>query len=201
MNARLGLRIGTLLAVVLLTLFALDRWRAQQEANDPLAWKQQYQTSLWRPLRERLLTLSDVDRVLGQGHLWMISAEGEPKLASRHAMESDGQRWVVQAVIALDEQQTASLVEAQAWQPELPDQAVSSAVGAALAHYPVERLSLIPDEPLKSVRILATYGPADWHMPVEGGEVWVYGREGLVVSVSGEKAYSIMFGLRQDIPE
>lgn len=201
MNARLGLRIGTLLAVVLLTLLALDRWRAQQEASVPLAWKQQYQASLWLPLRERSLTLADVDRVLGQGYLWMISAEGEPRLASRHVMESDGQRWVVQAVIGLDEQQTASLVEAQAWQPDTPDQAVSSAMGAALAQYPVDRLSLIPDEPLKAVRVVATFGSADWHMPVADEEVWVYGREGLVVSVSGERAYSFMFGVRQDLPQ
>lgn len=200
MNARLGLRIGTLLAVVLLTLFALDRWRAEQEANDPLAWKQQYQTSLWVPLRQRLLTLADVGRVLGQGELWMISADGEPALVSRHSIQSDGQHWLVQAVIALDEQQTDSLVEAQAWQPDMADQRVSPAVGTALAHYPVERLSLIPDEPLKTLRIVATFGPADWHMPVEQGEVWVYGRDGLVVSVSDEQAYSIMFGVRQDIP-
>lgn len=200
MNARMGLRIGTLLAVVLLTLFALDRWRAEQEANDPLAWKQQYQASLWMPLRQRLLTLADVERVLGQGSLWMISADGEPKLVTRHSMESDGRQWGVQAVIALDEQQTASLVEAQAWQPDMPDQPVAPAVGAALAHYSVERLSLVPDEALKTVRIVATFGPADWHMPVEDGEAWVYGREGVVVSVSDEQAYSIMFGLRQDIP-
>ena len=201
MNARLGLRIGTLLAVILLTLFALDRWRAQQEATEPLLWKQKYQASLWMPLRERLLTLADVERVLGQGSLWMISADGEPKLVTRHAMESDGRQWLVQAAIALDEQQTASLVEAQAWHADMADQPVSPAVGAALAQYPVARLSLMPDEPLKTIRIVATLGPADWHMPVEGGEAWVYGREGVVVSVSDEQAHSIMFGLRQDIPE
>lgn len=200
MNARMVLRIGTLLAVVLLTLFALDSWRAEQEATEPLIWKHQYQASLWMPLRERLLTLADVERVLGPGSLWMISADGEPRLVTRHAMESDGQRWRVQAVIGLDEQQTASLVEAQAWQPDMPDQSVSPAVGAALAHYPVERLSLMPDEGLKAVRIVATFGPADWHMPVEEGEAWVYGREGVVVSVNDDQAYSIMFGLRQDLP-
>ena len=200
MNARLGLRIGTLLAVVLLTLFALDRWRAQQEATEPLLWKQAYQASLWMPLRQRLLTLADVERVLGQGSLWMISADGEPTLVTRHSLESDGRQWLVQAAIGLDEPQTASLVEAQAWHPHKPDQAVSPAVGAALAQYPVERLSLMPAEPLKAVRIAATFGPADWHMPVEGGEAWVYGREGVLVSVSDDKAYSIMFGLRQDIP-
>lgn len=200
MNARMGLRIGTLLAVVLLSLLALDRWRAEQEANQGqvLVWKQQYQSSLWTPLRERLLTLAEVKRILGDGQLWMISADGEPKLVSRHPLDSDGQRWRVQAVIGLDQQQTDSLVEAQAWQPDMRDQPVSAAVGVALAEYLVERLSLIPEQPLKLPTIIATFGQADWQMPVDAGEAWIYGREGLVVSVSGDEAHSIMFGLRQE---
>ena len=198
MNARMGLRIGTLLAVVLLSLFALDRWRAEQEGGQPLAWKQQYQSSLWTPVRERVLTLAEVGRILGEGSLWMISADGEPRLVSRHPLDSDGQRWRVQAVIGLDQQQTDSLVEAQAWQPDMPDQAVSPAVGAALAHYPVERLSLIPDKPLKLRDIESTFGPAELRMPVEVGEAWIYAREGVVVAVSDGQAHSIMFGLRED---
>ena len=47
MNARMVLRIGTLLAVVLLTLFALDSWRAEQEATGAADLETQYQTSLW----------------------------------------------------------------------------------------------------------------------------------------------------------
>lgn len=200
MNARMGLRIGTLLAVVLLSLLALDRWRAEQEANQGqvLVWKQQYQSSLWTPLRERLLTLAEVKRILGDGQLWMISADGEPKLVSRHPLDSDGQRWRVQAVIGLDQQQTDSLVEAQAWQPDMRDQPVSAAVGVALAEYLVERLSLIPEQPLTLPTIIATFGQADWQMPVDAGEAWIYGREGVVVSVSGDEAHSIMFGLRQE---
>jgi len=199
MNARMGLRIGTLLAVVLLSLFALDRWRAAQESGQPLAWKQQYQPSLWTPVRERVLTLAEVGRILGDGSLWMISADGEPRLVSRHPLESDGQRWRVQAVIGLDEQQTDSLVEAQAWQPDMPDQAVSPAVGAALAQYPVERLSLIPEKPLGLGDIEATFGPVELRAPIgDGDEAWIYAREGVVVSVSGGKAHAIMFGLRQE---
>ena len=57
MNARLVLRVGTLLAVILLTLIALDRWRAQQEATQPLGWKPQYLGSLWTPMRNCSLTL------------------------------------------------------------------------------------------------------------------------------------------------
>ena len=198
MNARMGLRIGTLVAVVLLTLLALDRWRAEQEAGQPLAWKAAYEATLWAPLRERLLTLADVERTLGKGSLWMISADGEPRLVSRHPLDSDGQRWRLQAAIGLDQQRTASLVEAQAWQPDMADQAVSPAVAAALAQYPVERLSVMPEEPISTQKVMATFGVADWHMPVEGGEAWIYGRQGVVVSVSEGEAHSVMFGLRQE---
>lgn len=198
MNARIGLRIGTLLAVVVLTLLALDRWRAGQEAGTPLVWKATYEASLWTPLRERTLTLTDVERTLGEGSLWMISADGEPRLVSRHLLESDGQRWRMQAVVGLDEQRTASLVEAQAWQPDTADQAVSPAVAGALAQYPVERLSVMPEEVVSTQKVIATFGAADWHMPVDEGEVWIYGRQGVVVSVSEGEAFSVMFGVRQE---
>lgn len=201
MKGRMGLPIGTLLAVGLLVWLALDGWGEQDQQpqeGTPLTWKQQYQASLLQPLQDRLLTLADVGRTLDEGRLWMISADGEPKLVSRHALESDGQRWQVQAVIGLDQQQTASLVEAQAWQPDRVDQPVSPSVGTALAQYPVERLSLIPEQPLNLATISATFGPADWQMPVEAGEAWIYVREGVAVSVSGEEAYSIMFGLRPE---
>ena len=197
MNARMGLRIGTLVAVVLLSLLALDRWRAQQEMQ-PLSWKSQYQSSLWTPMHDGTLTLKQVEEVLGEGQLWMISADGEPGLVSRYPLESDGQQWRVQATIKLDEQQTASLVKAQAWQADMPDQPVARSVGEALLAYPIARMGVQPEEPLVLSRITATFGPADWKMPVEAGEAWIYGRAGAVVSVSDEQAYSIMFGLRQE---
>lgn len=198
MNARMGLRIGTLLAVVLLTLIALDRWRAHEEATQPMDWKPQYQSSLWTPMREGSLTLAQVGRVLGEGSLWMISADGEPRLVSRHPLDAEGQRWRVQATVELDQQQTDSLVQAQAWYADMPDQPVPAEVGKALAQYPVARLSLVPEQALKLQRITATFGAADWQMPVEGGEAWIYGREGVVVSVGNEQAHSIMFGLRRE---
>ncbi|NLC02362.1 MAG: hypothetical protein GX789_13990, partial [Pseudomonas formosensis] len=64
--------------------------------------------------------------------------------------------------------------------------------------YPVARLSLIPEQPLKPVRIIATFGQPDWQMPVEQGEAWIYAREGVVVAVGEEQAHSIMFGLRAE---
>lgn len=198
MTARMGLRIGTLVAVVVLTLLALDRWRAEQEAGTPLAWRQAYELSLWLPLRERRLTLVEVERTLGRGSLWMISADGEPRLVSRHPLESDGQRWRVQAVIGLDERRIASLVAAQAWRPHMADQAVVPAVADALAQYPVERISVMPERAVRAQTMVATFGVADWHMPVDGGEAWVYGRQGVVVSVSEGEALSVMFGLRQE---
>src|SRR5690606_39886226 len=91
MNPRLAMRVGTLLAVIVLTLIALDRWRAEQEATQPMSWKPDYQNSLWLPLREGSLTLGDVVRVLGEGSLWMISADGEPRLVTRHGLEAERQ--------------------------------------------------------------------------------------------------------------
>lgn len=201
MNARTGLRIGTWLGVVVVCVFAFAKWQAAQEADRPqqLAWQQTYQQNLWAPVQQRTLTLAGVERVLGQGSLWMISADGEPRLVSRHQLESDDRQWRLQAVIALDEQQTASLVEAQAWQPDSPDQAVSPAVGQALAAYLVDRISMIPDQPLTLGHIEGTFGPAEVRMPVSQGEAWIYPRQGVVVAVSDEQAHSIMFGLHEEL--
>jgi len=198
MNAKTGLRIGTWSLVVVVCFFAFGKWLGGQDSDTPrqLAWLPTYQQSLWTPVQQRTLTLAGVQRTLGEGSLWMISAEGEPRLVSRHQLESDDRHWRVQAVIALDEQQTASLVEAQAWQPGSADQAVNPAVAQALAGYPVERLSMLVDEPLPLGYIEGSFGPPEVRMPVEQGEVWVYPRQGVVVAVNEEHAHSIMFGLR-----
>lgn len=201
MNARTGLRVGTWLGVILLCFFAFGKWLGGQDGDRPeqLAWKQTYQENLWAPVQQRTLTLAGVERVLGEGSLWMISADGEPRLVSRHQLESDDRQWRVQAVIGLDEQQTASLVEAQAWQPGSPDQAVSPAVGQALAAYLVERISMIPDQPLTLGHIEGTFGPVEVRMPVSEGEAWIYPRQGVVVAVSDGQAHSIMFGLHEEL--
>ncbi|SDS94716.1 hypothetical protein SAMN05216198_3227 [Halopseudomonas litoralis] len=190
--------VGTLLAVIVLCFFAFGNWLAGQDEPQQLAWKEQYQQSLWTPLQQRGLTLADVGRALGEGSLWMISADGEPRLVSRHTVESDDRQWRAQAVIALDSQQMESLVEAQAWQPGSPDQSVNPAISTTLAGYPVERISMIPHQPLELRYIQGTFGPVEVRMPVNQGEVWIYAREGVVVAVSDEQAHSIMFGLHDE---
>ena len=198
MNPRLALRVGTLLAAIVLTILALDQWWQEREATQPLSWQPEYQARLWAPLRNGSLTLGDLSAVLGEGRLWMISADGEPRLVSRHSLEAERQPWEVTASIALDPQQTASLVQARGWRADMPDQPVGTDIGRALADYPVERLSLIPEQPLKLVRIIATFGQPDWQMPVEQGQAWIYARQGVVVAVGEEQAHSVMFGLRAE---
>lgn len=201
MNARTGLRIGTWSLVAVVCFFAFGKWMGDQGSDTPrqLAWLPTYQQSLWTPVQQRTLTLAEVQRTLGAGSLWMISADGEPRLVSRHDVESDNQQWRAQAVIGLDEQQTASLVEAQAWQPGAADQPVDPAVGQALAGYLVDRLSLLPEESLPLGYITGTFGQPEVRMPVDQGEAWVYPRQGVVVAVSEERAHSIMFGLRDSL--
>ena len=189
---------GTLLGVVVLCFFVFDNWRTGSDEPQQLAWKEQYHQSLWTPLQQRELTLADVGRTLGEGSLWMISADGEPRLVSRHTVESDDLQWRAQAVIGLDVQQMESLIEAQAWQPGAPDQSVNPAIRTVLAGYPVERISMIPDQPLALGYIQGTFGPVEVRMPVSQGEAWIYAREGVVVAVSDEQAHSIMFGLREE---
>jgi hypothetical protein len=100
-------------------------------------------------------------------------------------------------VIKLDGQRTDSLVQAQDWTAGMRDQSVSPSVGAALSGESVERISLIPSEPVDVKRIVATLGQPDMRMDVSAGnQAWVYGRVGAVVAVSGEQAHSIMFGLQ-----
>src|SRR5690606_30050320 len=55
-NPRLALRVGTLLAAIVLTILALDQWWQEREATQPLSWQPEYQASLWAPLRNGSLT-------------------------------------------------------------------------------------------------------------------------------------------------
>lgn len=201
MSTRMALRMGTIFAAVVLGFFALGSWMSEQGSPRPLNWHADYDDLLWTPLQQGTLTLAQVDAALASGELWMVSADGEPVLASRYPLESDGQMWRVQAVIKLDEQRTASLVQAQAWTPGMRDQPVSPAVAASLASQPVERMSMIPAEPVDVLRIQGTFGNPDVRMEVgEGNQAWVYSRAGVVAAVSDEEVHSIMFGLRGEQP-
>ncbi len=195
---RMGMATLFSLAIVgiyLLVTWAMDRTDAEVQ---PMEWRASYEEGLWAPLRDGKLTLADVVAVMGKtGELWMISGDGEPQLVSRHVIQSDDADWRMQAVISLDEQRMESLKQAQDWKADMADQSVSPAVAAALVGQPVERMSLMPFEPIETQRIIATLGEPDMRMEVSGDDqAWVYGRAGIVVAVTGEEAYSIMFGLR-----
>jgi len=198
MSPRTGVRLVTVFSAVVLAFFLLGDWLAQRDAPRPLEWYENHRQSLWEPLRERSLTLGQADETLGRGHLWMISADGQPALVSRYNLDSDERLWQAQAVIGLGSAEMDSLIEAQAWEPGIADQPVSPAVGEALADRAILRMSMIPVEPLDLKHIEGTFGGAELRMPVSEGEAWVYPRIGAVVAVGEEEAYSIMFGLRDE---
>ncbi len=200
MTRRQGVRLATLFTVVILAFYAFGYWQSRPEAPEPMQWLERYQANLLTPLHEQQLTLGDASDALGHGTLWMISSEGQPLLVSRYTMESDDLSWRVQAVIGLTPEQTESLVQAQAWQPDLPDQPINSAVGDALKDRKVVRLSLIPNEPMSLAQVQGTFGNPDLRLPVSEGEAWVYPKVGVVVAVGEEQAHSIMFGLREELP-
>lgn len=200
MTFRPRLGMATLFSVIVIGLFALGSWIMDKSdaQPEPLEWRATYEERLWAPLRDGNLTLADVVAVMGQtGELWMISADGEPQLVSRHVIQSDGADWRMQAVINLDQPRMDSLKVAQDWKADMADQSVPPAVAAALVGQAVERMSLTPFQPIDTQRIIATLGEPDMRMEVSGDDqAWVYGRAGLVVAVTGEQAFSIMFGLR-----
>lgn len=195
---RLGM--ATFFSLIIIGLFAFGSWIMDRPGAEPepMQWRSTYEERLWAPLRDGTLTLADVVAVMGQrGELWMISADGEPQLVSRHVIQSDEADWRMQAVISLDEPRMESLKQAQDWKADMGDQSVSPAVAAALVGQAVERMSLTPFQPIETQRIIATLGEPDMRMEVSGDDqAWVYGRAGIVVAVTGEQAFSIMFGLR-----
>jgi len=200
MTRQQGVRLATLLSVVILAFFAFGFWMSKPQQAEPMQWRAAYEDSLWTPLQRQQLTLGDASAALGHGTLWMISSEGKPLLVSRYTLESDGLSWRAQAVLKLTDQQRDSLVQAQAWEPGLPDQPINSSVADALKDQPVLRLSLIPSEPLALSDIQGTIGNPDLRLPVsEGEEAWVYPKIGAVVAVGEEQAHSIMFGLRDEL--
>ncbi|MEH6567148.1 MAG: hypothetical protein V7756_17630 [Halopseudomonas sp.] len=201
MTRQQGVRLATLLSVLILGFFAFGFWLSKPQQGEPMQWRAAYEESLWKPLQRQQLTLADASAALGHGTLWMISSEGQPLLVSRYTLESDDLSWRAQAVLKLTPQQRDSLVAAQAWEPGLPDQPINSSVADALQDQPVLRMSLIPSEPLPLSDVQNTLGNPELRMPVgeEGEEAWVYPRSGAVVAVDAEQAYSIMFGLREDL--
>ncbi|MBL4832726.1 MAG: hypothetical protein JKY26_02035 [Pseudomonas sp.] len=197
MSYRPRVGMATLLSLVVIALYFLVTWAMDQREPEPMEWLGRYEQSIWTPLREGELSLADVDTPLGVGRLWMISVEDEPLLVSRYVLQSDELNWRLQAVIELEPERMESLIQAQDWKAGMRDQSVSPSVGTALSEQPVERVSLIPSEPIPVKRIIATLGEPDMRMDVsEGNKAWVYGRTGVVVAVSGEEAHSLMFGLR-----
>lgn len=198
MSPRMGIRLVTIGSAVVLAFFLLGDWLARQDAPEPLSWYDTYGETLWQPLQERSLTLGQADETLGRGHLWMISADGQPALVSRYNLESDDRLWQAQAVIGLGEAEMDSLVEAQAWEAGMRDQPVAPAVGEALADREILRMSMIPVEPIDLEFIEGTFGNPEVRMPVTEGEAWVYPRAGAVVAVGETEAFSIMFGLRDE---
>lgn len=195
MSLRMGVRTLTILVVVVLGFFALGSWMAKQNEPGQMQWHTEYQESLWQPLHQQTLTLAGVDAALGTGSLWLINADNQPLLVSRYPLESDGSNWLVQAVIGLDAAQTESLVRAQAWTVESPEQSISPGVGAALAGGRVQRISLIPEDPVDVLSFQGSLGNPAMRMDVgDGRQAWVYPEQGAVVAVSDDLAHSIMFG-------
>ncbi|QIB50193.1 hypothetical protein [Pseudomonas sp. OIL-1] len=199
MSLQMGVRTLTILVVVVLGFFALGSWMAEQNAPGEMQWHGEYQASLWQPLQQQTLTLAGVDAALGTGSLWLINAENQPLLVSRHPLESDGLNWRVQAVIELDSAQTDSLVRAQAWTVDSPEQSISPGVAAPLAGRLIKRISLIPEEPVDVVRFQGSLGNPAMRMDVgDGRQAWVYPEQGAVVAVSEDQAHSILFGPSDD---
>ncbi len=196
MDTRMRVRIATILSAVVLSFFALGYWMGGEDTAEPLAWQERFNDTLWVPLKERRLELGTLERTLGEGWLWLISADGQPLLVSRYGLQSDGQAWRVQAVVELNAEQLDSLVQAQAWQPGQHDQPLSPAVGEALAAQAISRLSLIPAEAVDVEQIQATFGNPDMRLEVAEGEAWVYPKAGVVIAVTGEQAHSVMYGLQ-----
>ncbi|MFZ2289785.1 MAG: hypothetical protein WAV92_08965 [Halopseudomonas yangmingensis] len=199
MDIRRGVRIATLLSVVLLAFFVMGRWMGSYDALKPLDWSQNYADSLWQPLQDQRLQLGDLAPAAGEGRLWLISADDQPLLVSRHHLRSDGQSWRLQAVVGLELAQLDSLVQAQAWQPGMRDLPLDAALGMPLAQQPILRLSMIPEQPVELRYVQGSWGNPDMRLELgEGDQAWVYAKQGLVVAVSGEDAHSMMFGLREE---
>lgn len=199
MDIRRGVRIATLLSVVLLAFFVMGRWMGSYDALKPLDWSQNYADSLWQPLQDQRLQLGDLAPAAGEGRLWLISADDQPLLVSRHQLRSDGQSWRLQAVVGLELAQLDSLVQAQAWQPGMRDLPLDAALGMPLAQQPILRLSMIPEQPVELRYVQGSWGNPDMRLELgEGDQAWVYAKQGLVVAVSGEDAHSMMFGLREE---
>ena len=199
MSLRRGVRTLTILVVVVLGFFALGSWMAKQNQPGEMQWHTEYQASLWQPLHQQTLTLAGVDAALGLGSLWLVNTDNQPLLVSRYPLESDGLHWRVQAVISLDSGQTESLVRAQDWTVNSPERPLSSDVSAALAGRRVQRISLIPEEPVDVLSFQGSLGNPAVRMDVgDGRQAWVYPEQGAVVAVSDDEAHSIMFDPRGD---
>ena len=174
-----------LFTVVALASCLLGYWvlLPREEQAEPLAWLQQWDAEVLRPLLDERLTVAQLDRHLADAELWLQPRLDGPRLLLRGAHDD----WRVEGELALSTDQRASLAEASGVKPNDPEQPQSAAMREQLGERLIEALNLLPQQAISAAALSATLGAPRLRLQLPDGEAWVYPQQGLTAHIKDER--------------
>ncbi|MEN0104916.1 MAG: hypothetical protein AAGC84_00670 [Pseudomonas sp.] len=175
-----------LFVVIAIAFFAWGGWlmrgSGQAEALPGMA---QWQQQILAPMADGKLTLKQLS-ALDSGELWLKPRLDGPQLVFRSELEASGQRWKLEAVLVLSEQERASLMAATGLKPTDPEQPLSAAMRGEMGGHALSTLALRPQQPIASEQVTASFGPPRLRLQLQEGEGWVYPMQGLTAQIADD---------------
>ncbi|PKM28403.1 MAG: hypothetical protein CVV08_19850 [Gammaproteobacteria bacterium HGW-Gammaproteobacteria-12] len=171
---------------VAVLFFAWGAWLMRSGEVHPLANLQQWRDTLLQPLAEDELTLREV-QALAPGELWLVPRLDGARLFYRASLDGEEGDWLLEAEVALDQDQRDSLMAAQGLRPGDTQRAVGELLAVQLADFAIRALSLKPLDSLAAERLAASLGQPRLTLELAEGQAWVYPQWGLTVHLQGDE--------------
>jgi hypothetical protein len=138
------------------------------------------------PLADDDLSLARLqDQVAGE--LWLQPSLQGPRLLYRGQWQAGGEPWTLEAELALNEAERASLVAAQGANAQDGEQPLSEQLLAQLGSHAIASLVLKPQDEVAVERLVGSLGQSRLRMELDEGQAWVYPELGLTLHVQDER--------------
>lgn len=175
-----------LFVVIAIGFFAWGGWLMRSTGNaEPLPGMAQWQQRILAPMADGTLSLEQLNAIQG-GELWLKPRLDGPQLVFRSELEASGQRWKLEAVLVLSQNERSSLMAATGLKPTDAEQPLSAAMLAEMGQHALSTLALRPQQPTAAEQITASFGPPRLRLQLNEGEGWVYPMQGLTAQIEDD---------------
>lgn len=172
-----------LFTVMTLVGCLIGYWLLVPARVQPLSWLDEWQGEVLQPLAEAQLTLGQLTSRLPAAELWLQPGSDGPGLLLRDEQALAAGGWRLEAELALDAAQRASLAAASGLQDGDAEQPQAASLLQQLSGHSIGALSLQPLQEVAAEAVSASLGAPRLRLQVAEGEVWVYPQLGLTVHV------------------